>query len=83
MDCKGLFGGVKLMYVISLARWRRRFGPWVRTFLIAVAVLVVLFTVYRFFWPIAPVGGPLHPDVFQANLEGEGESTVHAERFAQ
>lgn len=47
------------MYVISLASWRRRFGPWLRTLLIAATVLWVLFLAYRWFVPRVPALQPL------------------------
>lgn len=43
------------MYVISLREWRRRFGPLLRTLLIAGAVLWALFAVYKWLMPAMPV----------------------------
>lgn len=54
------------MYVISIASWRRRFGPWLRTLIIAAAVLWTLFIAYRWFVPhvpALPASQPLPPTI--------------------
>lgn len=71
------------MYVISLARWRRRFGPWMRTLIIAVTVLWALFVAYRWLTPKVPAGPPFHPDVHYTGRGPAGEFSPRAERFSR
>lgn len=71
------------MYVISFVRVRRRFGPWLRTFLIALVVLGSLFVIYRLFMAPVPAVQSLPADRPSIDLKRPspaGEPAADAER---
>lgn len=67
------------MYVISIAGWRRRFGPLLRTLLIASAVLWALFFAYRWFIPNVPALAPGRDEGLPVGDRPAGEIVLCAE----
>lgn len=69
------------MYVISLAALRRRFGPLLRTFLIAATILWALFVASRWFISDVSTLAPSGRGRSLWSPSRGGESALHAERF--